>query len=238
MGMAKCQPVLCHWVESPEIKAYIEPMECLICSTPKTKALYSQKDTPQKKVFWHCLKCDFLFLSPQNRLSSQDEKNRYLTHHNPVEDLGYQNFVSTLIQIVTQKVAPEAQGLDFGCGYSKIIAHLMTPLGYKIFNYDPYFESSLPPAHAQYDFITACEVVEHLSHPLEEFKKIHGWLKPGGLFFAKTSLWLKQDPHNWYYSKDPTHVSLYNQNSLSYLRLFLGFSSLEIIDDRHFCLTK
>jgi SAM-dependent methyltransferase len=50
----------------------------------------------------------------------------------------------------------------------------------------------IPFRDNSFDVAYACNVVEHLEHPLEVFKEVYRVLKPGGSFFVKT-------PNKWHY---------------------------------------
>ena len=62
----------------------------------------------------------------------------------------------------------------------------------------------------QYDFITCTETAEHFYDPFKEFNTFNDLLKPGGWLGIMTSFLTTDDKfENWYYRRDPTHVTFY-----------------------------
>lgn len=211
-------------------------MECLICQNSNLENLGKNNH----RDFFKCSLCDFIFLDPKYRLNSESEKKRYLLHQNHIADLEYQKFVQPLVDVVkSQNPGPQAQGLDFGCGSAPVLAELLKQQGYpNIHVYDPYFFPELKLQADTYDFIVACEVVEHLYFPLAEFTQLFNYLKPKGFLVIKSHFWSGQNIQEWYYASDPTHVSIYNIKSLNQISTSIGFSSLQILNDRVAILFK
>jgi hypothetical protein len=204
-------------------------LNCLICSSNKLIELSSKK-TPKK--YHKCSECSFVFLDPSQRVCGEDEKKRYLTHENDINDPAYQRFVMPLKDCVLKECPPPARGLDFGSGSAPVLAHLLEKSGYEMDVYDPYFSPQFVMSLEKYDFIVACEVIEHLYDPLMEFKQLRSWLNATGTLVIKTHFLEDQDIHDWYYSKDPTHVCFYNKPNLEVLAKLCGFSSLKVFDSR------
>ena len=62
----------------------------------------------------------------------------------------------------------------------------------------------------QYDFITCTETAEHFYDPFKEFNTLNDLLKPGGWLGVMTSFLTSDEMfENWYYRRDPTHVTFY-----------------------------
>lgn len=82
-----------------------------------------------------------------------------------------------------------------------------------------YFYAPTPSALEQpYDFITATEVIEHLQRPGFELERLWSLLNPGGLLGIMTQLVPENTPFaNWYYLKDPTHVSFFSTSTCEWL---------------------
>jgi cyclopropane fatty-acyl-phospholipid synthase-like methyltransferase len=89
-----------------------------------------------------------------------------------------------------------------------------------------------PDSHVleqKYDFITACEVVEHFHYPEKEFRLLRSLLKPGGTLYIMTNMITKPERfQNWYYRRDPTHVFFYTPDTFEYIREYFGFDGLTI----------
>ena len=70
----------------------------------------------------------------------------------------------------------------------------------------------------QYDFITATEVVEHLSQPGEVLGRLWDTLKPGGWLGLMTKLVLSKEAFSqWHYKNDPTHICFFSRETFDYL---------------------
>lgn len=149
---------------------------------------------------------------------------RYRHHENDQFNLEYQEFVRPLYIKLKSHLQPSACGLDFGAGASSSMAHLMSEAGFTVKLYDPFFHNDLSVLNERYDFIYACEVVEHLFDPVSEFKKIRKMLNENGVFAFMTSLFhpsLKFD--DWYYRKDPTHVGFFSARTCEAIARQCGF---------------
>lgn len=189
-------------------------------------------DQEDPRVYFQCLECDLLFLSPEQRLSPEQEKQRYLLHNNDIDDPRYQNFVRPLVEIINARHPLPARGLDFGSGTGPVLSHLLRHQGYQMSEYDPFFSKDIGLLQTRYDFIVSCEVAEHFFSPLQEFEKLKTCLKPNGTLALMTQLWQGEEVHSWYYAKDPTHVVFYSERNLSWLKNFFSFSDLQILDSR------
>ncbi|MFH1362319.1 MAG: class I SAM-dependent methyltransferase, partial [bacterium] len=181
------------------------------------------------KEYLSCGSCGGIFLAPQYHLSLAEEKERYLTHNNDVNDPRYQEFVRPIVDAVVKSFGAQDHGLDFGCGTGPVISKLLTDRGYSLLRYDPFFYDQSEALTGKYDFIVCSEVIEHFRQPAKEFKLLKDLLKVNGALFCLTERFTgKTDFANWYYKNDPTHLFFYQQKTLEWLRDNFGFSSLEI----------
>lgn len=201
-------------------------MDCLLCNNSQISIFY--KDALNQ--FYHCERCDGLSRNPDTFLNPTDEKARYLTHNNDVEDKGYQKFVEPLVKHVLRNFSPEDSiGLDYGAGTGPVISKLLVDKGYKINLYDPFFHPNTSVLNRTYDYIVCCEVIEHFFNPLEEFKKLKEFLNPNGLLICKTDLhYPGLNFAKWYYKNDPSHVFIYSKKTLAWIQKNLDFKSLEV----------
>jgi len=118
-------------------------------------------------------------------------------------------------------------GLDFGSGPSKVLTQWLQKLGYKIDSYDPFFDPNTIFGEESYDFVIACEVIEHFRQPKNEFRRINQILKKGGKLICRTSLFSSDiDFGKWYYKNDKTHFIFYQEKTLKMIQNLFGFSSL------------
>ena len=87
---------------------------------------------------------------------------------------------------------------------------MLSKEGFSVSLYDPYFYPDKAVLSKQYDFITCTETAEHFYDPFKEFNTFNDLLKPGGWLGIMTSFLTTDDKfENWYYRRDPTHVTFY-----------------------------
>lgn len=201
-------------------------MECLACKSIHLKVLPTKEAGDR---YFHCADCDFRFLNPIYRLNSEDEKKRYQLHTQEPSDPGYQEFVKPLLDEIKKGVGKDSSLLDFGSGPAAMTAGYLRGQGYSVDLYDPFFSPSTKVFDQKYDLVYACEVVEHFFDPSFEFSRISSMLKPGGIFAIMTSLYDSGiDFDQWYYRKDPTHISLYSMATFEKLALKHGFDKVDL----------
>lgn len=199
-------------------------MKCTLCNNQTT--LFSEY---QERAFYICSNCETILLHPDYYLNSQEEKGRYDLHSDDVTAVGYQNFVKPITDEVIKCFSKKHKGLDFGCGKTEIVKYVLEQQGYDIKGYDPFYFNDKQLLQAQYNYITSCEVIEHLYQPKEVFEQLYNMLLPEGKLFLKTSLFdVEQNFEKWWYKNDPTHVSLYTVKSLEFIKKSLGFMKLEV----------
>lgn len=167
------------------------------------------------------LRCDCCLLvsvPKQFHLSQRDEKAQYDLHINSADDNGYRHFLSRLVDPLVVRLPPESQGLDFGCGPGPCLSVMLEEKSHRVALYDLYYANNPALLEGQYDFITATEVVEHLSQPLTELQQLWGLLKPGGYLGLMTKLVADEYKFSqWHYKNDPTHISFFSRQSFEYL---------------------
>jgi len=158
-----------------------------------------------------CLHCGLVFNETRH------DAKKLLDFYSNVEDPTYLKNIDSRFKTFRYnfaKIKPRlpASGklLDIGsyCGISLKVAH---ENGYETLGVEPskwaagYSEEvmqervfqgvlrDLPTEEGPFDVITMWDVMEHLPHPVEEMKRIHSRLKPGGVF-AFSTLFID----NWY----------------------------------------
>jgi len=181
--------------------------------------------------FFLCKNCGGVFRGKNSYLHPSDEKKRYESHNNDVKDKKYQQFVSPITQAVIKNYLPTHHGLDFGAGTGPVISYLLEKQSYKIKQYDPFFHNHPELLTQTYDYIVCCEVIEHFRNPSQEFGLLRKILKPHGSLFCMTHLYQPNiDFESWYYKNDPTHVFIYQKQTLDWIKDYFNFSSLKIED--------
>ena len=200
---------------------------CPLCRA-ETRLFYDFK----QRFYYQCSGCQAIIKDPANWPDRGEEKRRYLEHLNEVGDLRFQRFVAPITDSVQQHFTSQHKGLDFGAGHAPVITHLLSEQGYDIAAYDPLFFDNPALLEEQYDYICSCEVIEHFHRPAESFALLAQLLKPSGMLLCMTELYHEGiDFHRWNYKNDPTHVFIYQLNTMNYIADKYGFSCYEV-DER------
>lgn len=185
-----------------------------------------------KEEFFLCPTCKAIFKNKNLLLDELKEKERYELHSDDLLDEGYQQFVSPIINSVFKDFKITDCGLDFGTGQSQIIAKLLQKNRYDVDVYDPYFAPLKENLNKKYEYITACEVIEHFNEPKKEFELLKSMLKEHGKLYCMTHLYDETiDFSKWYYKNDSTHIFIYQKETIKYIQEMFGFSSY-FIDKR------
>jgi hypothetical protein len=198
--------------------------DCPLCAF-KSSLLSQYRSTN----FFNCPNCGSVFRDPDDNITPEQEKERYLAHNNSPTDPGYRNFVAPIIEEVEKHFTPKHTGLDFGAGPVPVIAEILKNKDYKVEIYDPFFHNRPQALKQTYDYITACEVIEHFREPVREFHLLRSLLKPNGALLCMTELWEPAiDFQSWPYKNDITHRFFYTRKALEWVREEFGFASLQI----------
>ncbi|WP_405207632.1 class I SAM-dependent methyltransferase [Aquimarina sp. LLG6339-5] len=208
-------------------------MNCALCGSETVEF-----SVTEKRVYYRCTHCDGIGMDPSYFLSNIDEKNRYDTHNNDVTDVGYQNFVSPIVNSIIKEYKKKHKGLDFGSGSGPVITSMLRNIGYNITTYDPFFDPNPKALDQTYDYIACCEVMEHFYNPNQEFKLLHSLLQKKGSLYCKTYLYNESiDFNSWWYKNDPTHVFFYTQKTLNWIKTNYHFNDLSV-SDKLICFKK
>jgi hypothetical protein len=208
----------------------LDPMEMQTTSCPLCQGtqLSSKHINPKGVNYWNCHNCGMIFMDRQFRPDPVAEKSHYLSHNNDVMDAGYQKFVAPIVEYVLEQIPVSHQGLDYGAGPGPVISHLLRQRGYSMALFDPFFWNDPSVLHQTYDFVVACEVVEHFYFPDNEFKKLRALLRDQGHLLIMTHLYTDDcNFADWYYQRDPTHVVFYRWQTMEWIRAHFGFAQLE-----------
>lgn len=187
---------------------------CPLCGTPG--AVPFARDT--RREFLRCTVCGLVFVPTRYFLSADEEKKRYDLHRNSPEDEGYVRFLDRLVASLRERVSAGKKGLDFGCGPSAVLSGLFERAGYPMTKFDRFYAPDTDVFERQYDFIAACEVLEHLQQPARELDRIWSCLRPGGWLGVMTQeLVPAEEFPAWSYKNDLTHVCFYSAKTFSWL---------------------
>lgn len=177
--------------------------------------------------FFRCQECSLVVKDPAVRANPQQEIAHYRKHNNNLADAGYREHLLKLISPMLPFLRAGAEGLDYGCGPALSIEPLMADLGMRCASYDPlFFPCEELVTLDRYDFITCCEVSEHFKDPRDEYERLRGMLKRGGILGVMTRF-VPENFESWWYHRDPTHVVFYSEATLSWIGSHLGFTLLE-----------
>lgn len=189
-----------------------------------------------RRRYYLCCNCYLIFVDRSFHLPPEEEKKRYDTHNNSIDDQGYVSFLNRLIEPMLPYLDLSMRGLDYGCGPGPTLSKILEGEGIECENYDPFFldRPLVPP----YDFIFATECFEHFHYPGKEIGQICSLLRNGDYLGVMTELWTDLDDFaDWYYLKNSTHVSFFHKKTLKFLKSKFGLDLLQS-DDRRVALFK
>ncbi|SFC99101.1 Methyltransferase domain-containing protein [Thiohalospira halophila DSM 15071] len=183
----------------------------------------------RRRSYWRCRACELVSVPPDQRPDPAEERAEYDRHENHPDDPGYRRFLGRLFEPLAERCPPPARGLDFGCGPGPALAAMGRERGYEMSLYDPLYADEASVLAADYDFITATEVVEHLHDPGRTLECLLRRLRPGGWLGLMTQLVINAERFaTWRYKDDPTHVAFFSRQTLEWLarRHGLGFEAV------------
>ncbi len=189
-------------------------MQCPLCQQEKNQLFY-QNDFG---TYANCENCELIFLTQENRLPVAEEKERYLTHENDINDARYRDYLEKTFQHIEARVLTSMKGLDFGCGPTLSMSEVLKPKGFEVDAYDPIFFPREFKEKGMYDFIIMSESLEHFYQPKKELNLVDQLLKEKGMLLIRTERHKGQEHFkNWYYQRDPTHVIFFNDETFRYV---------------------
>jgi hypothetical protein len=122
--------------------------------------------------------------------------------------------------------------LDYAGGYG-LFTRLMRDKGFNFYNTDKfcqnlfaeYFDLVDLSPDTKFELVTAFEVFEHLTNPIEEIKEIFKF-SDNLLFTTELQPPQLADVNNWWYIAPETgqHIAFYNVESLTYIAKKLGYN--------------
>ena len=197
---------------------------CPLCDNQGN--LYFQND---KHTFYECNTCKGIFRDRNQFLKLNDERARYLTHISSINDSGYYKFVTPIIKEVKNYFSKGHTGLDYGCGHTPVLSEHLKREHYKMAVYDAVFFNEASVLKKKYDFIVCCEVMEHFYDPSFEFKQLYNLLLNDGKLICKTHVYEDKIAFDkWYYKNDPSHVFIYQAETLIWIKDHFQFNDVKI----------
>jgi len=203
---------------------------CKICNAKTTQI----EDVKKKLVYYRCRACGFVYLEESHRVSSTEEKRKYDQHNNSLENEGYVQMFEDFIELSIAPYLKKIQTvLDFGSGPTPVFAELLKQRGLEVDIYDLYYAPKRVYEGKSYDLITSTEVFEHLSKPLETLALLVGHLDTNGYIVLMTKFPPKGDKAflDWWYRRDPTHISFFTPKSFEVMAQKVGLNVLKTINE-------
>jgi hypothetical protein len=203
---------------------------CKICNAKTTPI----EDVKKKLVYYRCRACGFVSLEESHRVSSIEEKRKYDQHNNSLENEGYVQMFEDFIELsIAPYLANIKKALDFGSGPTPVFAELLKRRGLEVNIYDLYYAPKRVYEGKSYDLITSTEVFEHLSKPLETLALLVGHLDTNGYIVLMTKFPPKGDKAflDWWYRRDPTHISFFTPKSFEVMAQKVGLNLLKTINE-------
>ena len=187
---------------------------CPLCAERRSLAFHRDRRRPYRR----CPCCRLVFVPRAHHLSQEQERAHYDTHENSPDDPAYRRFLARLEEPLAERLGGLGRGLDFGCGPGPTLSVMLEERGHRMALFDRYFAPDASVLAERYDFITATEVVEHLSRPGEVLDHLWSRLVPGGWLGLMTALLEEgMDFSAWHYKNDPTHISFFAPESFLWL---------------------
>lgn len=185
----------------------------------------------QERRYFRCPACDLVFLDPQQRLPAEAEVAHYALHQNDPDDIGYRVFLSRLADPMLQRLASASEGLDYGCGPGPALAAMLGESGHRMTLYDPIFQTQPMALQRRYDFVVCSETAEHFFRPFDEFRRLFGLLRPGGLLGVMTGFVPDTAAafSRWHYPRDPTHVVFFGPRCFAWIAQRFGMQ-VELVE--------
>lgn len=197
----------------------VDAAVCPLCAAQQIDDYHQDKLRP----YLRCTRCELVFVPAANHLSATQEKAEYDRHENSPDDEGYRKFLSRLAMPLLQRLPARSRGLDFGCGPGPTLSLMLEEAGHEVALYDPFYADDSAALENTYDFISASEVVEHLSAPGAELRRLWGLLRPGGILGLMTKMVSDRLAFaTWHYKADPTHISFFSRETFKFLGSRLG----------------
>jgi len=196
------------------MKTKLNEYRCSLCSSKHINLFFEDKN----RSFLQCSNCKLVFVPGEFWLSAEAEKATYDLHVNDPQDQAYRKFLSRLTTPLLEKLNPNQNGLDFGCGPGPTLSVILEEQGHQVDIYDPFYFNDPSIFNKKYDFICATEVVEHLHDPDNVFADLFSMLHLNGWLGIMTKLVIDADAfRKWHYIRDLTHVCFYSRETFEYI---------------------
>ena len=207
-------------------------LKCKICSQ-NIENIFSKKVLMKYDVsYFRCSKCFFIqtenpyWLEEAYQLGAIGALDVGILSRN----LMFVNKTKTIIEKLFSNL-DGFRGLDFGGG-NGIFVRMMRDIGFNFYLQDlyaenlfaRYFEYTDLPLNSKYNILTAFEVLEHLTNPIEEIKKMFNF---SDIFLFSTELVPSNEIseiEKWWYivPEGGQHISFYNKLTFQQIESLLN----------------
>ena len=199
---------------------------CPACNGPLQKAFDITVLGDTNAVYHNCTACDSLIAVAPTWL-----ERSYSTTIFPDPDTGALRrtlFVHNFIRRMRSAglLARRYRSLDFGCGLGMLVS-LQLDRGADAHGFDRYSRPrfaqmvcSNEMPNSQFDLISAVEVIEHMTNPVDVLTSFRERLAQSGLLLITTELFERKrfpDPRTWHYlaPEHGQHIMLFSQLGLA-----------------------
>ncbi|MGL5021317.1 MAG: class I SAM-dependent methyltransferase [Mycoplasmatales bacterium] len=186
--------------------------------------------------FFQCPTCMLVKRDLNDRLTANEEINRYNQHVNKIDDVSYQNYFKKYIEEgLVPYINNKYSCLDFGSGPKPVLKYVLErDYNLKVSIYDKYYSVDSSVLNKKYDIITCTEVVEHIDDIIGLFKQFSLLLNDDGILFIMTNFHNIKIKDNygikefsdWFYIRDKTHVSFFNNNTFKKISNVFNFKEI------------
>lgn len=197
-------------------------MTCEVCGSE----MLVVEDSQFELNYHHCKTCQFIAQDRQQLVSFTEERKEYDRHENSIDNVGYVKFFKDFLEAGLMPYLDGGTGLDFGSGPEPVLSQVVKrDYDMAMDIYDLHYQPIQVYEGKSYDFIVSTEVIEHLKDPLKYFHFFSEHLKSGGILAIMT-LFHDEDMTafmDWWYRRDITHISFFNQVTFEKLADLTGF---------------
>ena len=181
-------------------------------------------------IYYHCLKCEYIFKSPEYYQDLNTQKERYNLHENNEKDTRYRAYFQRFVDFVLPQVHDVSTALDFGCGKTSLLASLLEEQGIACDYYDPIYHPNTLDDTKKYKLIVSTEVFEHLHQPCEVFERLLATLHGRGYLAIQTEFHSNDRGifEKWWYPQDPTHIVFFRPKTFEILAERYGCSVIAV----------
>ncbi len=188
--------------------------KCPLCHSEDASFYYEG----ESREYYSCIDCGLVFVPNVFFVTYKAEKIKYDQHENLPDDLVYQDYLKQIMNPVLDRISAGASGLDFGSGPGPTLSKMFESRGFQTDIYDAFYAPNEEVFRKSYDFITSCEVVEHLHKPQMELDRLFSLLRYNGVLAIKTQFLPSEDEFpDWYYKRDMTHVCFFSEQCFKFL---------------------